>query len=220
MALSPGRLKAGEGLCLECATGNSRAPADNNLYATALQIWLAKVASRALDHLVTLKRFVHLAVEHVNHRGALWSIAVSALLLASCSSPSSADTLGRMNREAKKNGSPYRYRLAQGAPGAPMAGVEKYRVVAPAPVRVPADLGKTAASSELEKDILHHIGLMQREWGGDPSPVPLGANPLPALRGSLKELWFLKYKDGAVRYEVTMTPTGDRVDYSVTGPMD
>ena len=120
-----------------------------------------------------------------------------------------------VNRDAEKAGSPYRYRV-HNVPGG--SWLEKYRAVPPDSVSAPAGLQSTTADSTLQKDILTKIGLAQQGWGDSTSPVLLGVQPLGTSGGSIKEAWFVKQNESAIRYEITLTPGREGVKFQIVVP--
>ena len=99
--------------------------------------------------------------------------------------------------------------------------IEKYRVVAPLPVAIPAELKPTTANLELQKDILAKIEIFQQGWGSKVAPSLLGVQPLGVSGGWVKELWFVREGNGALRYEVTATPSSTGgTDFKINGPLD
>ena len=149
-------------------------------------------------------------------------ILLSTIVLASfsgCTNPTTTNAVSQLNRDAARTGSPFRYRTER-VPGG--TTVEKYRIVAPTPGPVPADLQPTSANAELQKDILGRIASMAAEdWGGTTAPSLAGVQQLPPSGGSIRETWFVKQGDGAIRYKVTMTPSAQGgTDFSVAGPLE
>jgi hypothetical protein len=139
-------------------------------------------------------------------------IVLCALSLTSGCVFNSADVaVRRLNHEAVASGSPYRWRYHS----VPVSGAEfgrgfvfeKYRIIPPSPSPIPADLHPTTANTELRTDILAKIDFMQRDWGCKVAPTLLGVQPLGFSDGSFREAWFIKQGDGAIRYEVTITPS-------------
>ena len=99
--------------------------------------------------------------------------------------------------------------------------IEKYRVVAPMPIAIPAELKPTTANLELQKDILAKIEIFQQGWGSKVAPSLLGVQPLGVSGGWVKELWFVREGNGALRYEVTATPgSKGGTDFKIKGPLD
>jgi hypothetical protein len=98
---------------------------------------------------------------------------------------------------------------------------EKYRAIPPTPSPIPAGLQPTTANAVLQKDILALIVAIQQGWGSSVAPSLLGVKPLGVSGGSVRESWFIKQGDGAVRYEVTMTPNSQGgTDFKGEGPLD
>jgi hypothetical protein len=125
----------------------------------------------------------------------------------------------RCKNRKKKNeaaGSPYRLR-AYRVPGG--TAVEKYRVIPPSPIAVPTDLQPTTANAELRTDVLNKIAALQQDWGNSNAPDLLGVKPEGVVQNSIKESWFIKWDDNAIRYEVTMTPSPQGgTDFKLVGP--
>jgi len=140
------------------------------------------------------------------------------LTLTSCKNPTAVNAVRQLNRDAERSGSPYRFRSDR-VPGG--TAVTRYRIIPPKPGPAPANLKATTADAELQRDILAKVLIIQQGWGDTASPSLLGVEPLASADGrSTKESWFVKQGDGAVRYEVTMTPSpGGGTDFSVTGPI-
>lgn len=154
----------------------------------------------------------------MNHRHVILLAATVIMTFTGCANPTAVNAVRQLNREAERTGSPYRYRAYRVSGG---SAVEKYRVIPPTPSPIPADLHPTRANAELQRAIVAKIAVIQQGWGGTVGPSLLGVKPLAASAGSIKESWFVKQGDGAIRYEVTMTPSAQSgTDFSVAGPLD
>ena len=144
-------------------------------------------------------------------------ITVFAVTLFSCGCVfNSADVaVRRLNHQAKASGSPYRWR-DHSVPGG--WTIEKYRIIPPPSSPIPADLQPTSANIELQKDILAKIDVIQQGWGSSVAPSLLGVKLLGVSDGSIRESWFIKQGDGAVRYQITMTPSPQGgTDFKIEG---
>jgi hypothetical protein len=157
-------------------------------------------------------------VHFVTRRQVILLAATVILAFTGCMNPTVTNSVRRLNRDAERSGSPYRYRAYRVAGG---TTVEKYRVIPPSPIPIPTDLRPTSANTELQRDIVAKIAIIQQGWSSTGGPSLLGVKPLAASGGSIKELWFVKEGEGAIRYEVTMTPSAQGgTDFSVRGPVD
>ena len=97
-----------------------------------------------------------------------------------------------------------------------------YRVLpAPTPDSIPVDLQPTAAETQLQERILGRIEMIQRGWGNSNAPSLIGVHSLGESGGPIKELWFVRQGEGAVRYEVTAfsSPQGG-IGIKVVGPLE
>ena len=97
-----------------------------------------------------------------------------------------------------------------------------YRILpAPTPDSIPADLQPTAAETSLRDRILRRIEMIQRGWGTSSAPSLIGVHSLGVPGGPIKEVWFVRQGEGAVRYEVTafVSPQGG-IDFKVDGPLE
>ena len=97
-----------------------------------------------------------------------------------------------------------------------------YRILpAPTPGSIPVDLQPTAAETSLQESILGRIEMIQRGWGNSIAPSLIGVHSLGESGGPIKELWFVRHGEGAVRYEVTTfaSPQGG-IDFKVVGPLE
>jgi hypothetical protein len=147
---------------------------------------------------------------------ALTPVLAATLFSSGCVTSVADSAARRLNRQAEASDSPYRYR-AYSVPGG--SAVEKYRVVPPTPSPTPADLQPTTANAELQKDILAKIDVMRQGWGSHVTPSLLGVQPLGVSGDSIREAWFIKQGDGAIRYEVTMTSSSQGgTDFKVEEP--
>jgi hypothetical protein len=145
-------------------------------------------------------------------------IAAGAAILCftGCLSWTVEDSAARYaNRDAEKSGSPYRFRVNRVSGG---KALEKYRSVPPSAVVAPANLRRTTADAKLQNDVLIKIAQAQSDWGDTTTPVLLGVQPLTESDGSVKETWFIKHKDGAIRYEVSLSQRPDGVAFAITIP--
>ena len=97
-----------------------------------------------------------------------------------------------------------------------------YRVTPPPmPGSIPADLLPTAPETWLQKRILERIEMIQRGWGSSIAPSLIGVHSLGVSGGPIKELWFVRQGEGAVRYEVTaLSNSQGGIDFKVVGPLE
>jgi hypothetical protein len=146
---------------------------------------------------------------------ALIAIIAGSVFTSGCVFNSADVAVRRLNHKAKASGSPYRWR-DQSVPGGWV--VEKYRIIPPVPSRIPTDLQPTTANAELRKDILAKIDVIQQGWGSNVVSSLLGVQPLGMSNGSVREAWFIKQGDGAIRFEVTTTPSSQGgTDFKIEG---
>jgi hypothetical protein len=147
---------------------------------------------------------------------SLMALFIVALFLSSCVDPGVANGVRRENKKNEAAGSPYRLR-AYRVPGG--TAVEKYRAIPPPPIPVPTDLQPTTANVELRTDVLNKIAGLQQDWGNSNAPILLGVKSEGVAQNSIKESWFIKQNDQAIRYEVTMTPSPQGgTDFKLEGP--
>src|SRR5215211_1362492 len=98
--------------------------------------------------------------------------------------------------------------------------VQNHPIVPLNPGPVPADLQPTRANAKLRRDVLANIAAIQQARGGA-SPSLIGVKPIATSDGATKETWFIRERAGAVRYDVTMTPSAaGGTDFSITGPLE
>lgn len=97
-----------------------------------------------------------------------------------------------------------------------------YHVIpTPMPGSIPADLQPTATETRLQKRILERIEMIQRGWGNSSAPSLIGVHSLGVSGGPIKELWFVRQGEGAVRYEVTaFSSLQGGIDFKVVGPLE
>lgn len=149
------------------------------------------------------------------------AVLVAGLFAFGCAShgPSPAEMKAtQLNQQAIAAKSPYRYRADRNAFSG--SGVERYRITPPPVGPVPGGLQPTTAEDDLQKKILSKIQELQQEWGGEETPVLLGVQLLDQADGIVREAWFIKSNDGAIRYEVKITPSslGNMMDFKSPGP--
>ena len=97
-----------------------------------------------------------------------------------------------------------------------------YRILpAPTPDSIPVDLQPTATETWLQKRILQRIEMIQRGWGNSIAPSLIGVHSLGVSGGPIKELWFVRQGEGAIRYEVTtFSSLQGHIDFKVVGPLE
>ncbi len=139
-----------------------------------------------------------------------------ALLFVGCASWTIQDSAARYaNRDAKASGSPYRYRVRHTPQGVVL---EKYRATPPSVVAVPANLQQTAGDAKLTQDILADIARLQSGWGDTTVTHLLDVQALGSTKDGVKESWFIKHGDGAVRYDVSLTQRSTGVAFTINVP--
>src|ERR1700760_4066868 len=134
---------------------------------------------------------------------AFITILVAWLFATGCAShgPSSSETeAAQLSQRSAASGSPYRYRADPYAFGG--TGIERYRITPPLSGPVPAGLQMTTGEDNLQNKILLKIQALQMEWGNGATPVLLGVQLLDQSDGIVREAWYIKTDDGAIRYEV------------------
>jgi hypothetical protein len=155
----------------------------------------------------------------MTHRKLIFLTMIVLASFSGCTDPTATNAVRQLNRDAERTGSPDRYR-ANRVPGGGTA-MERYRIVAPTPCSIPDDLQPTSANADLQKDIRAKIALIEQGWDSTATPVLLGVQRIASSDGSIKETWFVRQGKGAVRYDVTLTPsTMGGTDFSVTGPLE
>jgi hypothetical protein len=141
---------------------------------------------------------------------------IVGVFLSGCIDPGVANGVRSENKKLEAAGSPYRmraYRVPNGTV------VEKYRAIPPSTISAPTNLQPTTANAELRTDVLNKIAVLQQDWGNSNAPDLLGVKPEGVFQNSIKESWFIKWNDEAIRYEVTMTPGPQGgTDFKLVGP--
>jgi len=141
--------------------------------------------------------------------------SIIVLVLAACANPTATNAVRRLNRDAATAGSAHRYRIT-----ADGNGVEKYEVAPALSPSAAKNLQPTSADATLKNDILGKIGSVEATRGGSAAPRLLGVHAMGVSAVPGREIWFIERGTGAVRYDVTLTPSADGgTDFAVRGPL-
>ena len=142
-------------------------------------------------------------------------VIVISFLFSACGNPTVNNALVRLNRDAKKNHSPYRYREVQVAG---LYGVQKYLLEEFNQLESGHD--QTVANSILKSDILAVIKKSETQ-NGNFSTLQLNSVHLHNVVGnSYIEIWFIRLENIDRKYHIILTPSPQGgTDYSVKGPL-
>ncbi|MCH9022638.1 MAG: hypothetical protein IID32_07715 [Planctomycetes bacterium] len=142
-------------------------------------------------------------------------VVVISFLFSACGNPTVNNALVRLNRDAKKNHSPYRYRAEQVNGG---HAVQKYLLEEFNQLESGHD--QTVADTILKSDILAAIKKIETQEGNFSTPQLNSVHLHSVVGNSFIEIWFIRMENIDRKYHIILTssPQGG-TDYSVKGPL-
>lgn len=138
----------------------------------------------------------------------LFAVALALFLSGCVGNPTADNAVRRLNRDAERSGSPYRW--SSEATGLFDSVVRRYLIGTP---------GKTAADAQLQADILKVIGDVEAKQGGSQTPSLIQTRMVSQTPVEIVEVWVVSRGDKQIAYTVSMKPSlKGGTDFSVRGP--